>query len=121
MIETIKKRSTFVHVSKFGCRFVGRHLIIQVLPSDLSEGRVGYVATKKTGNAVHRNKIKRRLRALISQYSSILNPKYDYVCIARRSLFDADFMELQKDFVILLQKASQSCISDPILDTIKTD
>jgi ribonuclease P protein component len=108
MFCTIKKRKVFLEVSRLGSRFVGKHLLVQVLPSNVSEDmfRVGYVATKKTGNAVKRNKAKRRLRSLVASNIKEFRNRNDYVFIARRSLYNADFIELQKDFTKLLQKTT---------------
>ncbi len=120
MFSTIKKRKVFLEVSKLGSRFVGKYLLIQVLPSTLSDDliRVGYVVTRKTGNAVKRNKAKRRLRSLVASSEKEFRSRNDYVFVARRSLYDADFTELQKDFTYLLRKAVRS-LFDPTSDIRK--
>jgi ribonuclease P protein component len=105
IISTLKKRSQFLKVSKNGTRFYGQHLIVQTLPNDELSGivRVGYVATRKVGNAVKRNKAKRRLRALVSLYRDHFVKHHDYVLVARHSLWSVKFELLQNDFYNVIQ------------------
>ena len=60
--------------------------------------RIGFTATKKVGNAVARNKAKRRLRALAD---AVLlpncDPKFDYVMIARESTTSRPWQKLEND------------------------
>lgn len=54
--------------------------------------RFGLTVTKKTGNAPARNRIKRRLRAALSQMSRVdVRDDCDYVLIARREVLSAHF------------------------------
>lgn len=67
--------------------------------------RVGFTATKKIGNAVVRNRAKRRLRALTD---SIIAPhgdkNHDYVLIARGGTATRPWQKLQNDVKLALQK-----------------
>jgi len=69
---------------------------------------VGFTAGKKVGNAVMRNRAKRRMRALMSQYAPRLNTG-SYVLVAKAETATAAFAELQAAFEQLLrrQKALQ--------------
>ena len=74
---------------------------------------VGYTATKKIGNAVCRNRSKRRLRAVVRE----ILPKYnlsniDYVFIARNSTADCVFDELRRDTIYALKKIHKNFIED---------
>jgi ribonuclease P protein component len=107
--HTLKKRSEFIEVAKSNLRFYATHFLVQALPNKELSGifRVGYVATKKTGNAVKRNKAKRRLRALVYQFKEQFTLQYDYVFIARNSLWLAEFDILQHDVYKVLKKINQ--------------
>lgn len=60
--------------------------------------RCGFTATKKTGNAVYRNRAKRRMRALAREFLPTLGKQgFDYVFIARHTTKDAPFEALRKD------------------------
>lgn len=110
---TLKKRTEFLKVAKSEQRFYGTHFLVQALPNSELSGifRVGYVATRKTGNAVKRNKAKRRLRALVDRFKDQFVPQCDYVFIARNSLWSTEFEMLQHDFCNVLKKIEKANLS----------
>ncbi|BBG65657.1 ribonuclease P protein component [Hydrogenimonas sp.] len=59
--------------------------------------RVGFVASKKIGNAVKRARAKRRLRALFIKMAPML-VNGEYVLVAKPPVLDAPFSELEKAF-----------------------
>lgn len=113
-IFTFKKRKDFLRVAS-ECHVVTHNMVLQATRS-LSETDdiwVGYTATKRIGNAVCRNRSKRRLRAIVRE----ILPKYavaniDYVFIARNSTADCPFDELKKDTVYALKKIHKNFIED---------
>ncbi|MCP5322681.1 MAG: ribonuclease P protein component [Candidatus Paracaedibacteraceae bacterium] len=109
LFYTLKKRKEFLAVSKAGQRFYGEHFLVQTLQNKELSGifRVGYVVTRKTGNAVKRNKAKRRLRSLVYQEQDKFVLQYDYVFVARNSLWSVEFDVLQRDFINVLKKISR--------------
>ena len=59
----LKKRAEFLRAAKSGRKAAVPGLVLQSLPRDDSEpARVGFTVTKKVGNAVVRNRTRRRLR-----------------------------------------------------------
>ena len=67
-----------------GVRVVRPCFTLQSLPNDQGFVRVGLTVTKKLGNAVLRNRIKRRLRAAVRDILPLhAGPSQDYVIIAR--------------------------------------
>lgn len=69
--------------------------------------RVGYVASKKVGNAVLRNRAKRRLRAIVKDIvPSHSKPGIDYVIIAVKRTIDCPFTMMKKNLVRGLKKLS---------------
>lgn len=60
--------------------------------------RFGFTITKAIGNAVERNRIRRRLRAVIGKIEvRHAAPSFDYVLIARRAALTRTFADLEKD------------------------
>ena len=59
---------------------------------------ISFVAQKKLGNAVKRNKIKRKLRNIMNQILKIskINLNYSYMFIAKKNIIDAKFSEVKK-------------------------
>ena len=67
--------------------------------------RFGFTVTKKLGNAVIRNRIRRRLKSAITELSDQhARPGFDYVLIARGAAFDRPFAALKKDLEVALQR-----------------
>lgn len=66
--------------------------------------RVGYTVTKKIGNAVKRNKVKRRYReAFRALYQECAKNHYDYVILARKDIADAKFEKIYSDLKFCLK------------------
>jgi len=66
--------------------------------------KIGFTATKKIGNAVVRNRSKRRLRSLFVEYSPSLQDGY-YVFVAKSTTSKIPAKDLQKDFEKVLSRA----------------
>ena len=65
---------------------------------------MGFTATKKLGNAVKRNRAKRRLRALFYEHSDSLKDG-SYIFVAKVGLFDSSYKQLNSDFLKVLKRA----------------
>lgn len=86
--ETLKKRSQFVQVARKGDRSFSSLCSIQFLKNSDSFGlRVGFTATKRLGNAVCRNRAKRRMRALVRELMmECAFVRGDYVLISQKDM-----------------------------------
>ena len=62
---------------------------------------ISFVTQKKLGNAVKRNKIKRRLRNIMSQIIQIskINFNYSYLIIAKKSIINARFVDIKETII----------------------
>jgi ribonuclease P protein component len=61
--------------------------------------RVGVVASRASvGNAVHRNRAKRRLRAIFRKHQALVPPGLDLVLTARAALLRLEFAEVEQRF-----------------------
>lgn len=106
-VTTLKKRADFLRAAT-GEKKVTRNIVVQVFrrPEDEDGGlRVGFTATKKTGNAVRRNRIKRRLRALARNILPQSGARgIDVVLVGRWRAAESPFAELEQDFRYALKK-----------------
>jgi ribonuclease P protein component len=109
----LKRRAEFQRVSR-GCRWQGEAFVLQAAPrreSSTSGPRVGFTATRKTGGAVERNRLRRRLKEALRLAEKLdAKPDHDYVLIARRGALSRPFELLRADlnraFAAIHQKAS---------------
>jgi len=65
--------------------------------------KVGFTATKKIGNAVKRNRAKRRLRALFREFSPSLK-NGTYIFVAKQAINEVPHQKLTKDFQKILNR-----------------
>jgi ribonuclease P protein component len=73
--------------------------------ADAGHARVGFTCTKKLGNAVVRNRVRRRLReATRLTLPGLAKPAHDYVLIGRRGALTRDFEAIRKDIISALDK-----------------
>ncbi len=66
--------------------------------------KVGFTATKKLGNAVKRNRAKRRMRAMFLEFSDSLKDG-SYVFVAKAGLFDTSHEQFKNNFIKVLKHA----------------
>lgn len=107
-LVSLKKRQEFIDIAKKGDSVATKGLVLQVLPfSNENESiiNIGFTATKKIGNAVKRNKVKRKLRSLAREIiSEKADSKYKYVLIGRYSTTSRKLSDLEKDLKYALHK-----------------
>ena len=103
----LTKRADFVRAAR-AIRRVEGAITLETSPSPQAGTgiRVGFTASKKIGNAVTRNRAKRRLRAAASQLLPLLGRGgHDYVLVARASTTARPFAELLTDITQALRGA----------------
>ena len=67
--------------------------------------KIGFTATKKIGNAVKRNRAKRRLRALFCEFSSMLSDG-TYIFVAKEAINEITYQNLKDDFFKTLKRSN---------------
>jgi ribonuclease P protein component len=111
MLGRLKRRAEFVQAAKAGRRAARDSLVLQALArpdGDIGQGetRLGFTATKKIGNAVARNRAKRRLRAAARLHLGAAPPAgWNIVLIARDGTGRCPFPNLIADIEAALRKA----------------
>jgi len=104
----LKRRADFLRVAAGRRRAVRDGLILQAAPGTTDALRVGYTASKRVGNAVLRNRAKRRLRAAAAE----ILPRdggtaVDYVLIARATTPSRPYSELVRDLATALRQLAR--------------
>ena len=103
MLPTLKNRRDFLRAARSGVKSVTEGVILQVRPNAEAEAgaggiRVGFTVSRKVGNAVARNRARRRLRAAAER---VLGERAergrDYVLIGRRQTVTRPFADLLGD------------------------
>src|SRR5205085_12690700 len=106
----LKTRADFLRVAAARRRAARPGLVLQAAPRPLGSGdgeavRIGFTASRKVGNAVVRNRAKRRLRAAAAEVlARDGRPGTDYVLIARAGTGERPFAELVRDLETALRQ-----------------
>lgn len=114
-LQRLTRRSEFLKVASGRRKSVAPGLILQALsqtgdlPAEGPEGtnsvRVGFTASRKVGNAVARNRARRRLRAAAAQVlPDHAAMGHDYVVIARLETLERPFDDLLGDLTAGLKR-----------------
>jgi ribonuclease P protein component len=108
-MERIRRTGEYRRVYDNGTKLHGRRLLLFVAGSDGPGLRVGVTVSGKVGGACVRNKAKRRIREALKLELTEKADKapLDMVFVAKGSIKDATFEEIQKDIRTLLNKAAR--------------
>ncbi len=99
-MQTLKRRQDFVAAAKAFSWSTSSFVLQMRVRADDAPARVGFTCTKKLGNAVVRNRIKRRLReAARLGLSGVARPSFDYVLVGRAAAMSQDFDILKSDLI----------------------
>jgi ribonuclease P protein component len=114
----LKTRADFLRVAASGRRAVRPGLMLQAAasPSGIDDAavRVGFTASRRVGNAVVRNRAKRRLRAAASEILvRVGRCGTDYVLIARAGTGERRYMELLADLNSALRQVARQADREP--------
>ena len=97
----IKKNDEFEYIINNGKLLKNKLCVIYYIESKEKFSRFGISVSKKVGDAVKRNKIKRRIRDIIIKNS--IKSNYDYVIIVRKEVGDLSFNELKDGLLSLIK------------------
>lgn len=91
------RRADFLRIAAAKKKWVAPGMIVQIDHAGEGIPRLGFTASKKVGNAVKRNRARRRLREAIRKVSSNTEFAGDIVLIARPSTVDRPWADLLED------------------------
>ena len=101
----LKKKKDFQAVYSRGKSYANRFLVLYVFRSNGFQGKVGFAAGKKLGNAVKRNRVKRLLRESYRMNQGAIKEGVSLLFVGRKAAVDAGCQDLEKAFLALGRKA----------------
>ena len=99
----VKREKDFKAIFTDGTSFANRKFVVYQLENQKSHFRVGLSVSKKLGNAVTRNQIKRRIRHIIQNAKGSLVDHVDFVVIARKGVETLEYVEMEKNLLHVLK------------------
>ena len=108
---SLKRRADFLRIGRSGLKQVTPAFILQAAMTEPeSPRRIGFTASRKLGDAVTRNRAKRRLRAAADEALKgfDLGAAFDYVLIGRAAVLDRDFEVIVRELQSAMTRLSRS-------------
>ena len=99
-VQRLRQRADFLAAAT-GSKVPTAAFVLQTRRRDDDSGpvRVGFTVSKKVGNAVERNRVRRRLREIVRRVAAgCLRPGHDYVLIGRRAALELPFDRMVEQF-----------------------
>lgn len=105
--NVLRKRS-FSAIYKKGKSVGDRYIVLFYRPNGLPYNRTGFLASKKVGNSVKRNRAKRLMKESYRSISSRLPLGYDFVVIARNTISGKKCAEVEKSLISAFRRTGVS-------------
>ena len=101
----LRNNQDFKNVYKNGKSYWNRNLVLYISKNDLGYMRVGFTVTKKIGNSVVRNKIRRRMKEIFREnFNRIKKDQgYDIILIPKKNVVDIEFKTLESAMIHILK------------------
>lgn len=106
-MNTLKKDKEFQKIYKKNTRLHSKYSLVFYNKNNKTTPKFGIVASKKTGNAVKRNRIKRIIREIIRKNIKLFNNNFDYIIVAKSILKDTQeikYKDLENDLLKIIGK-----------------
>ena len=110
---TLKKNYEFRRLYRRGASAAGGCMVVYCRRNRLGRCRLGLTASAKLGNAVQRNRARRRLREVFRLNLDALRPGFDVILVARGRTLTASWKELNSTFLRLCKKLGMTREAPP--------
>lgn len=100
----MKENHLFRRLYAKGKSAAGPTVAVYARPNRSQRSRLGLTVGTKVGNAVKRNRVRRRLREIYRTHEEEMKPGFDLVVVARTRAAFASYAELRRDLLRALDK-----------------
>jgi ribonuclease P protein component len=120
-MERLKRRTDFRAISQAGARAPAKAFVLQALRRDEQEQdsgkiRIGFTVSRQVGNAVERNRVRRRLREMVRRKpEAAFAAGHDYVLIGRRTALTCPFDDMVRELDDALRRLATGGRNKPPL------
>ena len=98
-LDKLKKRSEFLFIRNFGSSIKTKFFIINYFLTREREIKFGITISKKFGNSVRRNYVKRVIRSILSQNFNKHSAKINFEVIPKKNIDRIGYQELENDLI----------------------
>tara|TARA_R110000824_G_scaffold118960_15_gene272334 strand:- start:22794 stop:23204 length:411 start_codon:yes stop_codon:yes gene_type:complete len=120
-LQRLRKRAEFLAAARADKTALGGLVLQARSRDDEDPARAGFTVTRKVGNAVIRNRARRRLKEAAREILPLLGKAgYDYVLVGRQSTLTRAWPDLLDDLRVALAKVHRQATPRPVPGTRKT-
>ena len=101
--EVLRKKEDFNRVYKKGKSVGDRFVVVFCLKNGLEYNRISYLASKKVGNSVRRNRARRLMRESMRHIENV-KQGYDIIVIARNTINDRKCADVKKSIEAAMKR-----------------
>ena len=101
---SLKKNYQFLRVYKRGISYAGKYLVLYCLKNNCECVRLGITTSKKVGNSVVRNRIRRLLKENYRQFEEKISVGFDIVFVVRANDNVPTYYEIKREMKYLLKR-----------------
>ncbi len=102
--EIVKKNTDFNDIINTGRCIRNKYYSIYYKDSEDDFPKFGLAVSKKCGNAVDRNKIKRQLRNIIDDNKKLFSIKMNYIIMVRKEILNVSYLQMEEQLINLMKK-----------------
>ena len=99
----LRSNIQFRRVYKNGKSYGNRLLVLYVYKNGLDYNRIGFSVSKKVGNSVKRNSVKRRMKEIYRLNCYKLKDGYDFIFLPKGNVRDASYEKIESAMLHLLK------------------
>ena len=105
--DIVKSNELFNNIIAKGKKKSNKYFIIYSLEKDFTKNNYGIAVGKKVGNAVTRNKIKRKIRNIIDNNVFLFPNNHNYIIICKKEILSLSYNEMESEFKKLLNNKGE--------------
>lgn len=100
----LKNRKSYTYIYNHGKCLSNQYITVVFVPSNKGT-KIGFSVSKKVGNAVTRNKIRRRLKETCRIHIDDFAKNTNYIIVAKPKILDLKFIDYWSNLALLIQKS----------------
>jgi len=103
--EVLRRKSDFSAIYKKGKSVGEKYVVLFYKKNDLTYNRTAFLASKKVGNSIRRNRARRLMKESYREIKDNLAESYDFIFIARNTICNSKCADVKKSMEAAIKKA----------------